>query len=154
VRAWYRGEPVAAVGDLLATQRATSRQLLNGVTGHVSAVLLRDLAYGRSLHTNLPGPAGLPGGYPVRIRGGDIDLALPDGVSRIDAVDWNQSVGAADGVRFGEDGRVEFLAAVAERLVAYLPELASGFRVADLAGVTSEFIELRERLRGIPRHDQ
>lgn len=152
VRAWYRGEPVTAVGDLLAAQRATSRQLLNGVTGHVSAMLLRDLAYGRSLQTNLPGPAGLPGGYPVRIRGG-IDLALPDGMSRTDAVDWNQSVGAPDGVRFTGDGRVEFLPAVAERLAAYLPELASGFRVADLAGVTSEFIELRERLRGIPRHD-
>jgi len=67
--AWLDDEPLTGVGALLAAQRASARDELNHVTGHTAAVLVAALLTGSDLDTNLPGPLGLPGGYPVRVHG-------------------------------------------------------------------------------------
>ncbi|MEU4445423.1 hypothetical protein AB0K14_26340 [Actinosynnema sp. NPDC050801] len=145
VRAWHDDEPITAPGELLAAQRNAERTELNQVTGFAAAVLLDALLCGTPVETHLPGPHGLPGGYPVRLEGTAIELRLPAGVSRADAIAFNQRAAAADGVVVDGD-RVVFGPEVAE----HLPGLADGFRTVDLAAATAELNALRERLRGEP----
>jgi len=65
--AWRGDEPLVEVGKLLAAQRAASRAELNAVTGLTAARVLTALLTRVELETSLPGPLGLPGGYPVRL---------------------------------------------------------------------------------------
>ncbi|MGV9302377.1 hypothetical protein ACWDLG_03300 [Nonomuraea sp. NPDC003727] len=148
-RAWHQGRPLADVGTLLAGQRATSRTELNHVTGLTAARVLGCLLTGGDLDTSLPGPLGLPGGYPVRLAAGRLSLRLPPGVDRADAVAFNQRSAVQDGVVV--DGtRVTFGPAAQQELARVAPDLADGFHVADLAPVTKAFAQLRDRLRDLP----
>ncbi|MCZ0991411.1 hypothetical protein O1M54_48450 [Streptomyces diastatochromogenes] len=63
-RVWLDDRPVPHVGELLTAHRACSREELNAVTGHTAAVLAARLAAEQEVHADLPGPLGLPGGYP------------------------------------------------------------------------------------------
>ncbi len=163
--AWLDGEPLPDVGALLAAQRASARDELNHVTGHTAAVLVAALLTGSDLDTNLPGPLGLPGGYPVRVRGGGrhirylaqdgpahqgrVELRLPDGVSRAAAVARNQRWAFDDGAVV-EDGKVRFGDAAAAELAALAPELAAGFAATDLLAVAARMHRLRDQLRARP----
>lgn len=163
--AWLDGEPLPDVGALLAAQRASARDELNHVTGHTAAVLVAALLTGSDLDTNLPGPLGLPGGYPVRLRSGArhieylardgsahqgrVELRLPDGVSVDAAVARNQRWAFADGAVV-EDGKVRFGDAAAAELAALAPELAAGFAATDLLAVAARMHRLRDQLRARP----
>ncbi|HWM03116.1 MAG TPA: hypothetical protein VNP92_12365 [Actinophytocola sp.] len=149
VRVWLDEQASPAPGDLLALQRATDRTELNHVTGHDAALLLTALLSGTPTDTHLPGPLGLPGGYPVHLRGTDLTLRLPTGVGHADAVALNQRWAAADGVVVDE-GRVRFGPRAAAELARLAPDLADGFAVGDLISATAELNLLRERLRGQP----
>ncbi|MGV9297333.1 hypothetical protein [Amycolatopsis sp. NPDC003676] len=142
--AWLDDEPLADVTARLAKLRAVDRRELNAVTGHAAALLVESLLTGADLRTNVPGPLGLPGGYPVRIRAGSLTLDLP--VAEDVAVQRNQHDGHRDGVVvagsdvvFGETARAA--------LLAYLPDVAAGFPVQDTASVCDRLLELRDRLR-------
>lgn len=148
-RAWLRGEPVEKLGPLLAEQRATEPREVNAVTGLATAVLLDAVLTGGELHTSLPGPHGLPGGYPVAVRGRELELRLPAGVDRDEAVAWNRRMADLDGVRV-EDGRVVPSPAAAEALAPHLPDVASGFAVRDTPAVARALLDLRSRLRATP----
>ncbi|RJL21440.1 potassium transporter TrkA [Bailinhaonella thermotolerans] len=138
-RAWVGGEPVPGVGSLLAAQRAADRAELNHVTGLAAAVVVRGLLTGEETHTSLPGPLGLPGGYPVLLRGGRLELRLPAGLDLAGAVAFNQRAAAYDGVVVDGD-RVRFTEPAA-------PELPREFTVAEIEPVTGLFHEFRARLR-------
>jgi hypothetical protein len=140
------GEPRADVAALLAGVRAADRPGLNTVTGAIAARLLVDLATGASRDTHLPGVAGLPGGWPVRVHGGDVQLRLPAQWPLARALPVQQAWSRLDGVLVA-DHRVEFGPAARAALAPLLPELAAGFAVADLAEVTGELGRLRDRLR-------
>lgn len=144
--AWCHGAAVEDVSELLAPQRACRRRELNQVTGHLAALLVRDILSGVEVTTCLPGPLGLPGGYPVHVRGPRLTLRLPPGLTCEDAVVWNQAAAARDGVRV-TGSRAEFSPAVDRELRAHLPELASGFAVDDVAGACRALLALRDRLR-------
>lgn len=145
LRAWHGGEPVAEPGALVAALRDAERTELNQVTGVAAAVLLGAVLSGTPLAANLPGPLGLPGGYPVTVTGATVELRLPAGVDRADAVAFNQRAAAADGVVVDGD-RVVFDPAVAE----HLPDLAEGVDLGDFAAAADRLHGLRERLRGQP----
>ena len=147
---WLDGQPVA-VTPLLAEQRATDRTELNQVTGHTAALLLAALLRGdgTTVETHLPGPLGLPGGYPVTVRGSELALRLPPGVSRDEAIEFNQRAALADGVVV-EGGGVRFGPAATAELERFAPALAAGFPVAELASATAELHALRDRLRTEP----
>ncbi|MEV0001797.1 potassium transporter TrkA [Micromonospora sp. NPDC050980] len=148
--AWVDDRQVTGVTEALTRQRRTGRPELNAITGHTAALLLRDLIAGRTVAANLPGPAGLPGGYPVRLDPtGAVTLDLPAGWDRDAAVDWNDRAGRRDGFRLA-DGRVRFSDAARAALAPWLPEYAAGFPVADLPGVTARLLALREDLRARP----
>lgn len=60
-------------------------------------------------YTHAPGPLGLPGGYPVRLQEGVIQLDLPESVSEAQAVEINRLCQIQDGIATIErDGTVEF----------------------------------------------
>jgi hypothetical protein len=145
-RAWCDGAPVTGVGALLAADRARPRRELNAIAGHAAARLLVALVDRSAVHTSLPGPLGLPGGYPVRLSGREIALDLPPGLSRAEAVAWNLRVGRRDGVEVA-DGVVRHTPAAAAALAAHLPDLAPGWPVTALDEVTRRLTALRQRLR-------
>jgi hypothetical protein len=146
VRIWDGGTELAEVGTLLAAARCSERSELNQIAGHAAARLVGDLLAGTPLLTNLPGPLGLPGGYPVRVAGREVELRLPDGVDLASAVAWNQRAAHRDGVVVC-DGQVVFPPAARSRLRAYLPDVAAGFPVTDIRLACTELLELRQRLR-------
>ena len=72
-----------------------------------------------TVRTHVSGANGLPGGYPVRISGGQIDLDLPSGLTRDAAITINEQAARWDGIATIEpDGTVlytsEAFAAMAE----------------------------------------
>jgi hypothetical protein len=140
------GQPRADVAQLLAGVRAADRPGLNAVTGALAAQLLVDLASGATRDTHLPGVLGLPGGYPVRVRDGGVELRLPEGWPLERALAAQRDWSRRDGVLV-DGARVEFGPAAREALAPWVPELADGFATADLAGVLAELERLRDRLR-------
>ena len=149
VRAWHRGRPVEDVATLLDPYRAMPRHELNAVAGHAAARFLLDLLDGAEIRTSLPGPLGLPGGYPVTVAGGAVTLRLPAGPTRAEAVAWNLHAGREDGVEVA-DGWVRHSPAAAEALAPHLPGLAAGWSVTDLDEVSHQLTDLRRRLRPAP----
>ena len=146
VRAWLGGVPVADTGALLARARALPRRELNAMSGYAAARLLTELLAGKEIRTSLPGPLGLPGGYPVRLAGSSIALNLPPGVDRAEAIAWNTRAGLRDGVDI-VGGRVWYAPRTATELERYLPEIAQGWPVAALDEVRVELEAVRRRLR-------
>lgn len=158
--AWYDEQPVGDVGALLADQRAVPRTELNQITGHAAAQLVAHLSAGTDrpdgvaeLAAHLPGPLGLPGGYPVTVEGTELRLRLPAGVSRTEAVAVNQRAALADGVVIDGD-RVTFGPAAIAELERSASGLAAGWRATELTSVTAELDELRARLRRQPAEEE
>lgn len=147
VKVWRDGRAVAGVTTMLATYRALPRVELNAIGGHAGARLVAELATGAAdVTTSLPGPLGLPGGYPVHLRGRRITLNLPDEVSQAQAVAWNTAAGHRDGIEVS-DGQVRYTARARAALEAYLPDLAAGWPASALPDVVTRFIALRQQLR-------
>jgi hypothetical protein len=145
--AWRDGEPVGGVGALLEPQRALhSGPELNRVTGVAGAMVLLALLEGTALDTSLPGPHGLPGGYPVRLESGRLELRLPPGLDRDRAVAFNQRQAARDGVVV-DGGQARFGPVAAGALRELAPELAGGFAAADTEDVAARLGKLRRELR-------
>ncbi len=85
-----------------------------------SAVGLLDmLTVGTPSVMHVPGPDGLPGGYPVRMSERGLEIVLPQGFTREEAIRINQEGQRLDGVeRIDDDGTVHFV----ERNMAILKE--------------------------------
>lgn len=145
-KVWLDGASVPGVTGLLAPQRSASRAELNIINGHVTALVLDALLSGREFLTSLPGFAGLPGGYPVRVRDGDIELCLPDTVTLEEAIALNQRWTALEGVQISEGGAVS-LSTDDVHPVAEAPEIPDRLHVTDLPEVCRQMLQLRSRLR-------
>ncbi len=148
--AWVDGAAVQGVGDLLAKQRTTDGLEVNRLIGFSAAVLLRDILSGEPAETCVPGPYGLPGGYPVIVHGANLRLNLPACIAEAEAVQWNESCAVFDGVKVLPEGCVEFSSRVRSELAQFLPEIADGFHVCRISEVVQAMLELQARLRRIP----
>jgi len=146
-RLWLDGRPCTDVGGLLAAQRAADGLEVNKLIGCTTAVLLRGILEKDRVEAHVPGPRGLPGGYPVRIERDTIDLDLPEGCSVEESVRWNERAAEADGVTVSTAGEVRFTMAAREALERHVPDLAGGFHARDLDRATTRLLALRERLR-------
>ncbi len=106
----------------------------NQVTAASALPVLQALLPGAApLRWSAPAPAGLPGGYPVRIAEGSVALDLPPGVSRDEAIAFNQERGRGDGVeRIDPDGTVHFTAACQKAVAGIDPGLAEPLPLSDL----------------------
>jgi hypothetical protein len=145
--AWLGETPLDDVGGPLCAVRSIERSRLNDIGGHAAARLAGSILRGEPLRTNCSGPLGLPGGYPVAIRDGEVRLDLPPDMTRSQAVEWNQRMAAKDGVIVRPDGRVVHPPRTAQALEPYLPHLAAGFDADDTSRVAAELLGLRRRLR-------
>ena len=150
VRGWRDGDPIQRIGRLLAEQRSASRSDLNGLAGAGGTALVNAVLTGADLDTHLPGPLGLPGGYPVSVRGARVGLRLPAGVSRSAAVSWNCEAGRYDGVELRPDGHLRFRGPTRAELARHLPDLADGFPVEQITAAARALARLRDRLRRLP----
>jgi hypothetical protein len=148
--AWHRGQALGDVAGLLAPQRDASRTDRNLLAGHTAARLVAWLLDGDEVATSLPGPLGLPGGYPVRARRRRIELRLPAGWTTGQAVAWNQRAAWSEGVQVTAGGDIRFTQAARRALEPHLPELATGFPADRLPDACTGFLALRERLRRLP----
>lgn len=107
----------------------------NHVTAAAAIPVLHALLPGsRPLRWSTPAPAGLPGGYPVRIAEGEISLDLPPGTSRDEAIAFNQQLARADGIeRIDDDGTVHFTDACRAAVADLAPDLAAPLPVSGLS---------------------
>jgi hypothetical protein len=94
----------------------------------------------------VPGPNGLPGGYPVRFGAAGIGLDLPGPLARDEAVRWNAAFETANGL-IVEAGRARYTGRLYDRLRRASPHLAEGFPVAEIDAVYDEMVALRSRLQ-------
>jgi len=101
---------------------------------------------GRDWQGHVPGPLGLPGGYPVAFTGGVLNLDLPDGLAREAAIAWNARHEAECGLTVDANGRAHFTGRLHDALSAASAELAAPFELRDLEAVAQAMAGLRQRL--------
>ena len=106
----------------------------NPVTAAAALPVLAALLPGAEpLRWSTPAPAGLPGGYPVRIVDGSVALDLPPGVTLAAAISFNERMGRGDGVeRVDDDGTVHFTARCREAVAGVAPDLAEPLAIGAL----------------------
>lgn len=106
----------------------------NPVTAAAALPVLDALLPGAEpLRWSTPAPAGLPGGYPVRIADRSAALDLPPGVTLEAAISFNERMGRDDGVeRIDEDGTVHFTARCREAVAGFAADLAEPLAVGEL----------------------
>jgi hypothetical protein len=148
-RVWLDGEEIDDVFARFQAIQLTPEPVID-ISGASGVTLMLAIAQGKAWSGHVPGPAGLPGGYPVVLRRGKLDLDLPAGLSRADAVAWNARHEAENGLFIGADGRAQFTGRLHEKLAAESPALAAGFHVDDLEAVGQAFLQLRDRLLARP----
>jgi hypothetical protein len=96
---------------------------------------------------HVPGPNGLPGGYPVMATDGNVALSLPDGISTEEAVEFNGRMALEEGTAVvNTDGFVAFSETARDAIKRQAASLAEGFPAGDLDHVVEELLGLRTNL--------
>ena len=95
----------------------------------------------------MPGPNGLPGGYPIKFSAGRLDLDLPAKFAPHEAIAWNLSYEETSGLVVGSDGYATYTGVLRERLAALSRTIADGFHVRDIADACRAMSDLRSRLQ-------
>ncbi|MEU3064677.1 hypothetical protein AB0P12_26355 [Streptomyces subrutilus] len=150
-RGWLDGAPLTDLRGLLAPVRSRPRHHLNEVGAAAGAAAVAALAGAGPAHTgHLPGPRGLPGGYPVTVDHRSVALRLPEGVSPDRAVEWNLRRAELDGVVVGTDGTVRTTPRALDALRGHWPDAPSTYGPRDLEPVRDHLLHLRDRLRRQP----
>jgi hypothetical protein len=145
-RVWLGDNEIADVFATFADVRLTRAPVIE-ISGAANVPMLLAMAAGKSWSGHAPGPGGLPGGYPVALKNGVVDLDLPKGLSRTEAIAWNAEFERTDGLYVSDDKRLEFTGNLHDRLSELSPSLATGFAIADFDVAHDELAALRARLK-------
>ena len=145
-RVWIAGEEVADVERSFANVKITAEPAIE-ISGASGVPLILAMALGGDWRGHVPGPLGLPGGYPAAFREGALDLDLPASLRREDAVAWNARFEEECGLVVSERGDARYTGILRDRLAEASPELAKGFNVRDLDAAYAEMSRLRARLQ-------
>lgn len=145
-RVWINDEELADVFGTFRDVKLTPEPVID-ISGASGVPMILALAQGRSWAGHVPGPDGLPGGYPVQLAGGVLSLNLPPSVSREEAMAWNARFEEENGLVIGLDRRAHYTGVLRERLAQHSPTLAEGFDVADLEDVHRSMQQLRTKLQ-------
>ena len=114
-----------------------THELSAAATAHAVRALLRE----EPTATHAPAPNGLPGGYPVRLSRGRVELDLPEGLELADAIALNERAAAFDGIECIEpDGTVVLTAAVAEATERLLGLRLERVRPDEMDAVADELV--------------
>ena len=145
-RVWVDGAEITDVATRFADVLLTPEPAIE-ISGSASVPLLVAMATGAPASAHVPGPLGLPGGYPVHWDGAALSLDLPPGLTQSDAIAWNRAFEERNGLLVSSDGAVTFTGTLRDRLRALSPALAAGFHMRDLEAVHAEMHALRARLQ-------
>ena len=148
-RVWHDGTEIGDVFAHLAAVQLTPEPAIE-ISGAAGVPLMLAMVAGTPWRGHAPGPNGLPGGYPVAWTGTTLELDLPPGLTRKEAVAWNARFEAENGLVIHPDGRGEYTGALREALHRASPDLAGGFAVQDLDAAYQAMLALRQRLQAQP----
>lgn len=148
-RVWLGGTEIADVYGRFRDVQLTPEPAID-ISGASAVPVMMALAHGLDWRGHVPGPDGLPGGYPVKLGRDGVELDLPEGLDRDAAVRWNAAHEEANGLVVAPDGQVRYTGRLASSLAKVSTALAAGFHVADLEDVHHDMQALRERLLAIP----
>ncbi len=147
-RVFIGDEEVADVFETFRQTRLTPEPAIE-ISGASGVTLMRALAAGTPWTGHVPAPNGLPGGYPVRLKGRELVLDLPTSVSEDEAIAWNAAFEQKNGLTV-EDGRVAYHGRLRDLLAQEGFEFADGFPVSDLEAVCETMLGFRDRLKAMP----
>ena len=116
------------------------------ISGASGVRLMLAMAHGCAWSGHVPGPGGLPGGYPVALQNGRMALDIPHGLDRTAAIAWNSAYETENGLLVAADGRARYTGRLYQALRAESPDIAAGFHVADLEQTCQAMSALRARL--------
>jgi hypothetical protein len=97
-RIWINGKEQMDLKEKIKDVKIPSDAMLNKITAATMLTLLKCLIFNNEGNFNIPGPKGLPGGYPVHISQGSISINLPIGVQLGDMIQRNKQLGSKEGV--------------------------------------------------------
>lgn len=139
------------VGDVFKTFSSCllTREPAIEISGASGVTLMLALAEGAAWRGHVPGPSGLPGGYPVRLAGGELELDLPAGLGREEAIAWNDAFERESGLTV-EAGRLSYHGCLREVFSEIGMPYADGFDVDDLEMVCDAMVKRRDELLAIP----
>jgi hypothetical protein len=146
LRLWIDGNEIADVFERFADVKLTPEPVID-ISGASGVPLFVAMAQGLGWQGHVPGPNGLPGGYPVRLVGGRLEPDLPAGLTRDEAVAWNTGFEEENGVVVGRDGAVRYTGRVEAALRSLSPQLAQGFAMSDFPAAYRTLSDIRTRLR-------
>ncbi|CAN7252268.1 hypothetical protein LJR090_001226 [Bosea sp. LjRoot90] len=144
-RVWLDGIEVEDVYGHFADIQLTPEPVIE-ISGASGVPMLLAMAAGRSWCGHVPGPNGLPGGYPVKLVGSALELELPVGLTQAEAVAWNASFEEQNGLIVSPDGWIKFTGILGTRLGEHVPSLRMGFAVQELESICDELLKLRTAL--------
>ncbi len=145
-RVWIDNKEIGDVFGTFRNVKLTPEPVID-ISGASGVPMILALAGGQPWTGHVPGPDGLPGGYPVQLADGVLSLNLPSSVSQEEAVAWNARFEEENGLVVGPDRRARYTGVLRERLAQHSPALAEGFDVADLEEVHRSMQELRTKLQ-------
>jgi len=148
-RVWLEDEEVADIYATFRKVRLTPEPVID-ISGASGVPLMLALVERADWRGHAPGPSGLPGGYPVVLRDGVLELDLPAGLGRDEAIRWNRRFEEKSGLVVEAQGKARYTGVLYERLRAESPALAEGFEMKDLEEVYREMAALRARLEARP----
>ena len=128
-RVWIDDEEVADVYARFAGVQLTREPAIE-ISGASGVPLMLAMAQGEDWIGHVPGPHGLPGGYPVKLQGGPLDLDLPARARRAAAIAWNLRYEEESGLVVGPTGRATYTGLLRERLAAVARTLPPDFMFA------------------------
>jgi hypothetical protein len=150
-RVWIDDEEVADIFATFASVKITPEPAIE-ISGANGVPLMLAMAAGRDWRGHVPGPGGLPGGYPVAFRNGALDLDLPSPINRAEAIAWNARFEEENGMAVGADGVVRYTGVLYEHIREASVELARGFHVSEIEDVHEAMLDLRALLQARLAH--
>jgi hypothetical protein len=144
-RVWVDGAEIPDIYARFADVQLTPEPVID-ISGASGVTLMLAMADREDWTGHVPGPHGLPGGYPVVLRSGRLDLDLPAGLDRDAAIAWNNRYEAENGLVVDGTGHARYTGHLYERLKEESPDLAAGFHARDLEDVWRAMVGLRDRL--------
>ncbi|WP_206030215.1 hypothetical protein [Roseomonas sp. AR75] len=147
-RVWLGTSELQDVAARFADVQLTPEPVID-ISGAAAVPLLHAIAGGTSWRGHVPGPHGLPGGYPVAFEHGALRLDLPPGLTETEAIAWNDAFERRSGLVI-ENGTARYTGTVEQVLRSVSPDLAGGFAVRDLDEAYAAMQALRARLQAEP----
>lgn len=130
---WLNGEKVPSERLLFDTGLKGGAAMNHLAAATIEPILRGFTERDGTIETHAPGVFGLGGGFPVRFVGGAIEMRLPDGLMREEAVSFNNLAAKGEGIeRIAEDGTVFYTEHARRSVAEFCSELAEPLHPRDV----------------------